>query len=156
MRIRDWHAGVVVALLVTVLTGEWLTILALPLSELSLLPLVLLPLAALAVTSTWSAGRSRSSVPPSPSFRLLLRNAIIVVGGGALVASAAAVFEYMLADSGHESAFVLLVLSAAQIGGAISGLVFCVALLATAIRLLILGARPPEHPSGTSAGTHAV
>jgi len=150
MRIRDWHAGVVVALLVTVLTGEWLTILALPLSELSLLPLVLLPLAALAVTSTCS------SVPPSPSFRLLLRNAIIVVGGGALVASAAAVFEYMLADSGHESAFVLLVLSAAQIGGAISGLVFCVALLATAIRLLILGARPPEHPSGTSAGTHAV
>ena len=137
MHARDWHPGIIVALWITVLLGEWLALLVLPFSPLSLAAVVLLPLAAMVLTSWWSAAQRRSSLPPPSTFWRLVRAAAIVVGGGALVAAAAAAAQYALTPSGRESTLRNLVWGAAQIGAMLGAVLFVVGLVLTAVRAAI-------------------
>lgn len=131
---------------VAVLVGEWLTLLVFPFSALSLVSTVFLPLAALAVTSHWSAARPRPPLVSRFSALPIIRNGAIVIGGGAGVAAAAAVVHYALTASGRESTLLLLVWSAARIGAAIGGLLFAIGLVIAGGRALILRSRGLERP----------
>jgi hypothetical protein len=137
MHIRDWHPRIIVALWIAVLLAEWLVLLVLPFSPLSLPAVVLLPLAGMVLTSWWSAAQFRSSLPQPSVLWRLVRAAAIVVGGGALVAAVAAAVQYALTPSGRESTFGNLVWGAAQIGAMLGGALFLIGFVLTAIQAAI-------------------